>query len=428
MTEASVPSEPLPRSLVCSNGDCSLPAVSMCARCRNAWYCNVQCQRAHWKGGHKAECKPISSNSPGQNVSSLPPVPSSSDTNGCNIFTIIRESTAAAFAAQHRVRINEKAIEDFVTNLDQKAFKRATMRVPYPLQFDTNGAEINFHSIMALLRFGGHYSQELSKRGRMNALEVIRYGLVGAHLSRTRLDATFMSNIGVGDVASTFNIPVREEAAAFEGVAGITVERPGPLQAYAQDIADVLNAVGKRLLSLGYNDMAQLILDSTKGSGGAAGLVNALTGAIGQFDDRCIVLLPNSDFLEARQHKNAQILARELHARVSKSIPALKFTDINELTGAIDANTISGLLAAGILEPVQENSEKVSEPWCEDDTSVLRVAASIACDKIKELMNTTYVNSDAYVCVSALDVSMYAAALAEAPDVKIFVPEISRDI
>jgi hypothetical protein len=30
-----------------------------CSRCRNVVYCGNECQRAHWKGGHKESCIPI---------------------------------------------------------------------------------------------------------------------------------------------------------------------------------------------------------------------------------------------------------------------------------------------------------------------------------------------------------------------------------
>jgi len=47
--------------LVCSNGGKaagnSKKALKVCGKCRNAQYCNVECQTEHWKrGGHKSMC------------------------------------------------------------------------------------------------------------------------------------------------------------------------------------------------------------------------------------------------------------------------------------------------------------------------------------------------------------------------------------
>jgi len=29
----------------------------ICSACKQAFYCSVDCQRNHWKSGHKVECK-----------------------------------------------------------------------------------------------------------------------------------------------------------------------------------------------------------------------------------------------------------------------------------------------------------------------------------------------------------------------------------
>ena len=58
-----------PSSLSCSapgctklDGQSGLPPFNACGRCLRARYCSKECQLAHWRAGHKAECKPPTSN------------------------------------------------------------------------------------------------------------------------------------------------------------------------------------------------------------------------------------------------------------------------------------------------------------------------------------------------------------------------------
>ena len=42
----------------CFGPDCQRPAPkSRCERCQRAWYCSAECQKAHWRNGHKQECR-----------------------------------------------------------------------------------------------------------------------------------------------------------------------------------------------------------------------------------------------------------------------------------------------------------------------------------------------------------------------------------
>ena len=40
---------------------CGLPAFNKCIRCRSAYYCNAQCQRAHWRA-HRSVCRSVDCN------------------------------------------------------------------------------------------------------------------------------------------------------------------------------------------------------------------------------------------------------------------------------------------------------------------------------------------------------------------------------
>jgi hypothetical protein len=56
----------------CNSCGAAIPYTSTktkCSRCKRAYYCDEQCQRAHWKAGHKQACTPYHENTA---VSSLP--------------------------------------------------------------------------------------------------------------------------------------------------------------------------------------------------------------------------------------------------------------------------------------------------------------------------------------------------------------------
>ena len=57
---------------------CGQPGKFRCARCRAATYCSPACQKAHWKGGHKAECVAAAAETPSQS-GPAPPTPAATE-------------------------------------------------------------------------------------------------------------------------------------------------------------------------------------------------------------------------------------------------------------------------------------------------------------------------------------------------------------
>ncbi|CAN0356942.1 unnamed protein product, partial [Laminaria digitata] len=63
-------------------------------------------------------------------------------------------------------------------------YRRAASRVPLPLKFDDHAQEINFHSLLALLSFGGFHESELARLTGSSVDNSVKFGLIGSHLSR----------------------------------------------------------------------------------------------------------------------------------------------------------------------------------------------------------------------------------------------------
>lgn len=55
--------QPLFNAIADACAECGINGVALkaCGSCRRAHYCNKECQRAHWKNGHKDECFPAES-------------------------------------------------------------------------------------------------------------------------------------------------------------------------------------------------------------------------------------------------------------------------------------------------------------------------------------------------------------------------------
>jgi hypothetical protein len=97
-----------------------------------------------------------------------------------NVLSSIASSTTAAFAAQQQVLIDDESLKQMIAAVDTKVLRKATRRVPYPLQFQPEKTEINFHCIYYMLRFGASFEQELEKRSGQTLSDALTFGMIGA--------------------------------------------------------------------------------------------------------------------------------------------------------------------------------------------------------------------------------------------------------
>jgi hypothetical protein len=52
-----------------------------------------------------------------------------------------------------------------------------------------------------MLSFGLHFEPELARSAKTGVASAVQFGLIGLHLSRQRLDADFMRDVGANDIA-----------------------------------------------------------------------------------------------------------------------------------------------------------------------------------------------------------------------------------
>eukprot|EP00903_Cladosiphon_okamuranus_P006645 g6488.t1 len=352
------------------------------------------------------------------------------------LMSRVLSTTAEATEAQTVARINEEAMAMFIDGggvpLDK--YKRAASRVPLPLKFDDTAQEINFHALAALLSFGGAHEPELARLTGSGVEDAAKFGLIGSHLSRERLDATWMKNANVGSISESFKIPVREDAPST--IPGVTVDRPGALVSHAQALCTVLNETGEALLSRGYADMAQFILHSARSDPGVEGLVRSLSGALPAFQDTETV-----NGSEVLMLKNAQVLVGDLSARMGKAVEDLRLDDCDKLTAVADADVITALSILGILErtptptptaAVAAEAEPAAAAPKSDagvpgpiafrpkDTAALRAVAVQVCHRLAESLGDEY---------RPHELSLYLKRLSRRKahkDVPRFVPAESR--
>ena len=255
-----------------------------------------------------------------------------------------------------QVIIDTNAITDFCTHRfnggdGDQHYHDHINRVAFPLKFDHPLQEINFHALCALLSFGSAFEEKLGETAR----DVVLFGLIGVHISKIDPNAGWLCATNRSEVAGLFGIETFERVPAFPpsgnnndnkgeprdavevGGGGmveeakeqrsqinsaITIERPGPLSGYVDNMVKAMHDTGGRLRELGCADLARFILNAIKGEQhSAARLVEALATTFVHFED--VVRL---EHVEVRLRKKAVLLAAELYHRVRQ----VRRTDVME--------------------------------------------------------------------------------------------------
>lgn len=77
--------------------------------------------------------------------------------------------------------------------------------VRLPMKFVDVEQEVNFVALSCLLDFGSFYNQELLSATGKTIQDVVRFGLIGLHISNVKIDTEFMVNATVSSVARIFS-------------------------------------------------------------------------------------------------------------------------------------------------------------------------------------------------------------------------------
>lgn len=252
-------------------------------------------------------------------------------------------TTAQALLDQDgQLLIDHEALETFCNDRFQglEDYHHRVRRVAFPLKFDSPLQEINFYTLASLLSFGAAYEDKLEDSPR----DTILFGLIGLHISRVELNAGWLCSTNRGDLSNLFGINTFELVPIPPGVgeeekqeemvveakdpehqpsqqqqqqqrrlptSAITVERPGPLSRYVDDIVKVMHTTGERLQELGCPSMSRFILNAVKGQQPSASiLTHALASTFPHFED-----VIRGGEVEVRLRKKAVMLAAELYHR-----------------------------------------------------------------------------------------------------------------
>jgi hypothetical protein len=220
--------------------------------------------------------------------------------------------------------------------------------------------------------------------------EVVLFGLIGAFLTESTLNATFMRGLSASDVASLFSLPItqKEELPQEQQDSGLsallTMEKRGALADYADMLANVAYHAGAALKDNEHVDLSSLLeKENLEDADTSLELASRnLTNVIQSLDDRHFVSVKRGGdeqmvelpFLKnARRMVSAVFLKRcELLGDVPNPTSAGSTpSKLQDMIAAPSVRTINTLLALGILAPRggEEDGEDEKKSGETDSTS-----------------------------------------------------------
>ncbi|KAI8890244.1 hypothetical protein K501DRAFT_206870 [Backusella circina FSU 941] len=282
------------------------------------------------------------------------------------------------------VKISESGIQQFLQGLDKLQYDELSIDTPMkmPLKFDSVEEEVNFIATIDLLNFGSGYRRPLHEMIDRGAFDTIRFGVMSFHIGGTPMDAECYKNMSLFQVSEIFQIPLTRDV-PHEKLDFVTVAEPTELRPFAIGITSVLNSTGEFLVSKGYKNLAEFLMDKNYDGQRptAHELVKRLVDALPGMRDDAQVYGDQTVYL----FKKAQIMVYHLYLFFKDQLPeCFDFEDINNMTIFSD-NVIPTILAHfKVLTLPEEWRRDIEEnkDMGEERATVLRAAAIVACDDI----------------------------------------------
>lgn len=306
------------------------------------------------------------------------------------------------FKTQAVVGINDARI-DYLANFIVDNFNDfLAVGTPFvsPLIFDDDNQEINFLSVRHLLSVGSQYEFRSIEANQDSLSSVVLFGVLGAYLSQSDLNAEFMRTCKVLEVAKLFSLPVTEKANILSEdeslLSVISMEKKGGLYDYGVMLTNALNQTGKELVDNGCLNLSLLLSNYLTGSDNNEHSIDSILKSIAQkvayFDDRHFVsVLDRSsgaeDMSELCFFKNLHRLIFDIYILCkhkadsgqwsnststswSPSSCLLTEEDIHNLPPSPSCQGISKLFQCGILFPLAgNNSNNPKDSVCNESTN-----------------------------------------------------------
>jgi hypothetical protein len=327
------------------------------------------------------------------------------------------------------IRVDEGSIEALVDSLlgtsmdsalaalhdiDQRVSPIAT-----PLAFQNVAQEVNFRATVHALSIGSQHQSMAHLAHQSSLADVVLFGVIGAHITNSALDAKFLRNMTSSDTSHLFSLPRHEEIPSEH--AWMKIEKPGGMISYSDLLSDVMSFYGREMQRGGARDWHDMLSRLVEGAASVPHACSIIAAKLDRFDDRYLDL-GSSDAstqcspVELCFFKNLRRLLHDLHCIATSAAAAAQAP---EATEAVKARSRSltpflfgarGGLAAVLAAPSSNGIQnlqrmhvlriltKPSDSTTSESTTpsevvkdaafeaAVRCAAIIACHQISELL------------------------------------------
>lgn len=224
------------------------------------------------------------------------------------------------------ISIDEEAIERLVDKIIGNSIDSASAAlaeiapranpIATPLAFHDAAQEVNFRALVHALSIGSQHEDMAHLAHQSSLADVVLFGVIGAHIANSALDAKFLRNMTSSDASSLFSLPRHQQVPSEHS--WITIEKPGGMLPYADLLSDTMSYYGREMQRDGSRDWQQMLSKLTSGAGSMAHACIMIASRLDRFDDRYLDLgtsgaAPSCMPVELCFFKNLRRLLHDLH-------------------------------------------------------------------------------------------------------------------